>query len=89
MDAHEHVLTLGALLSACLFAACFVYGMRTTLKANNGAGQINTFLRRLAVFGTCWFLSFPLLVFTASFFAEYLRHRVVSGGTLVCQTLIT
>ena len=41
-----------------------------------------------AVHNPCRFISFPLTVFLAeAFFHHYMRHRVVSGGVMLVQTV--
>jgi len=71
----------------------FIWSLTSTLRAQaklkagqSGGDKLVVFLRRLLVFGAIWFLCFPFLVFIASWFAHYNRHRLVSGGVLLVQT---
>lgn len=68
----------------------FVYSFHVTIKfqENRGGEKLLAFLKRLRLLGGLWFLCFPLLVFVASFFAHYHRHRVVSTGMLTLQNSI-
>jgi len=52
-----------------------------------GQMQLEGFLYRLMMFGAIWFFAFPVLVSITPLFAHYLRHRVVTIGVLVIQSI--
>jgi hypothetical protein len=56
-------------------------------QSQRGGQQLTWFLRRLMLLGGTWFLAFPLVVMCASFLAHYMRHRFVTGGVLLTQSL--
>eukprot|EP01064_Diplonema_japonicum_P000353 TRINITY_DN10246_c0_g1_i1.p1 TRINITY_DN10246_c0_g1~~TRINITY_DN10246_c0_g1_i1.p1 ORF type:complete len:490 (+),score=90.58 TRINITY_DN10246_c0_g1_i1:87-1556(+) len=58
---------------------------KQTLKA--GSPILRSFLLKLLVFGSLWFVTFPLMVFIANLSAHYHRHRIVVTGVLVMQSL--
>ena len=78
-----------------LLGVFFVISLLATLRAqsklksaHSGGDKLIIFLRRLLFFGGLWFLVFPFLVFVAAgSVAHYNRHRLVSGGVLVVQTI--
>jgi hypothetical protein len=39
----------------------------------------------MQVYGTIYFVALPTLVIIAAFFAAYLRHKLVVGGSLLMQ----
>mmetsp|Transcript_12909 Transcript_12909/g.14940 ORF Transcript_12909/g.14940 Transcript_12909/m.14940 type:complete len:403 (+) Transcript_12909:2-1210(+) len=88
---HDHESTPGHILVGLRFflGIFFVYSLHVTIKhqENRGGDRLLAFLRRLMLLGGLWFLSFPLLVFIAGWFAHYLRHRIVSVGVLTLQTI--
>jgi hypothetical protein len=89
---HDHESWPGYILVfvRTLLACAFTYSMAETLsyqkKRGGRASQTLKFMKTLAVLGGLWFWVFPVLVLVASFFAHYLRHRIVGGGVLFLQT---
>ncbi|GBG28242.1 Integral membrane protein GPR180 [Hondaea fermentalgiana] len=75
------------LLQRLVLGIAFTLSIVNTIQSEEARGQIQLqgFLRSLAVFGAVWFFVFPVLVFVASIFAHYLRHRIVTGGVLIIQ----
>lgn len=73
-----------------LLGVFFSISMVRTLRHPRLKGKydLQLFLRRLLLLGSIYFLCFPLWVFIAqTMVAHYNRHRVVSGGVLLVQTL--
>ena len=64
---------------------CIVFQVGISSTQKNASGAVGRFLLQLQICGTLWFIGFPCLVFVAGYFAEYLRHRIVTGGSLACQ----
>eukprot|EP00756_Hemistasia_phaeocysticola_P066710 Hpha_TRINITY_DN9441_c0_g1::TRINITY_DN9441_c0_g1_i1::g.139296::m.139296 len=54
-------------------------------KQRGGSSQLVSFLFRLLVLGSLWFVTFPLMVALANICAHYHRHRIVAGGVLFLQ----
>lgn len=70
------------------FVLSLVYTLRVQSKLKSGGSdKLVVFLRRLLFFGGLWFLVFPLLVAIAATLPHYNRHRFVSGGVLIVQTV--
>ena len=87
---HNHETLPGKLLVMlrALLGIVFATTLHRTISRQAGlGGRVERFLRRLQLFGSVWFFSFPLLVFVAGIFAHYLRHRIVTGGVLALQTV--
>ena len=88
---HDYESTPGKLLVLLRFTLglAFVVSLHVTIRhqVKRGGDRLISFLRRLMLLGGLWFLAFPLLVFSAGFFAHYLRHRVVTGGVLLLQSV--
>jgi len=80
-----------ALVAVHLFLGVgFVFSLVATLRvqqSRGGSEKLILFLRRLLVLGALWFLIFPVLVAVASVLAHYNRHRFVSSGVLIVQTI--
>eukprot|EP00937_MAST-01D_sp_MAST-1D-sp2_P001275 g1275.t1 len=78
----------GHLLQLLRVVLCGVFwaGLRHSMKHNYN-GEVSTFLKQLLVLGTVWYLAFPVLVFVASTISPHLRHRFVTVGSIVCQTV--
>ncbi len=54
----------------------FIYGIKDTY--TKSSDKIKIFLRQLTIFGTIYFLAFPILVVVAStIIASYFRHIVI------------
>eukprot|EP00516_Mucochytrium_quahogii_P013667 CAMPEP_0203799616 /NCGR_PEP_ID=MMETSP0100_2-20121128/10014_1 /ASSEMBLY_ACC=CAM_ASM_000210 /TAXON_ID=96639 /ORGANISM=" , Strain NY0313808BC1" /LENGTH=486 /DNA_ID=CAMNT_0050705515 /DNA_START=86 /DNA_END=1543 /DNA_ORIENTATION=- len=77
------------LIQRVLVGIMFFLSLTSTIRSDEVRGQIQMegFLKRLLFFGTIWFFAFPSLVFIAGLFAHYLRHRVVTGGVLIIQSV--
>lgn len=45
------------------------------------------FIVKLGIYGSLYFICTPLVIFSACFFAQYLRHQIVSLGTLAVQSI--
>lgn len=87
---HETIAGIVLLIMRALFGILFFISIRNIVvkEKSRGAGQqFLSFLNRIMIFGTLWFLAFPLIVFVASFMAHYLRHFIVSSGVLLTQTV--
>jgi len=54
-------------------------------KQRGGSQLLVSFLFRLLVLGSLWFVTFPLMVALANICAHYHRHRIVAGGVLFLQ----
>eukprot|EP00238_Polyblepharides_amylifera_P009073 CAMPEP_0196586844 /NCGR_PEP_ID=MMETSP1081-20130531/55777_1 /TAXON_ID=36882 /ORGANISM="Pyramimonas amylifera, Strain CCMP720" /LENGTH=375 /DNA_ID=CAMNT_0041908855 /DNA_START=111 /DNA_END=1238 /DNA_ORIENTATION=- len=83
--------------------ALFLIGGLNTLKRSSGgnvasagsgsttpgaAVAVSSFMWKLLVMGSVWFLAFPVLVVCASpFFEPYNRHPVVTGGSIILQSV--
>jgi hypothetical protein len=78
-----HLLQLLRVVLCVLFWA----GLSSTMKSHTNK-DIAVFLRQLLVFGTLWYLAFPVLVvYSNSFVAPANRHMVVTVGSITCQTV--
>lgn len=64
----------------------FGYGVRSTLKYSN-EDATTSFFYRLAIFGTLWFVTFPVMVVVSSFLPSYWRHSFVTGSAIFAQSL--
>jgi hypothetical protein len=53
---------------------------------NDVGGDMKSFMRLYRTIGGVWFVCMPLFVFVAGFFAQYLRHPIITGGTLTIQS---
>jgi hypothetical protein len=86
---HDGIAGKFLLVQRLLLGTAFFWSIRGTMGSDEVKGQLQLqgFLARLTAFGTAWFFAFPLLVLVASFFAHYLRHRLVTGGVLVLQSV--
>jgi hypothetical protein len=69
-----------------VYVASIVMTIRTQ-QARGSSESLQAFLKRLLVFGSAWFLCFPVLVLCSGFFVHYQRHRVVAGGVLLTQSV--
>ena len=85
---HDHEHLPGIVLMWSRLALCALFTVSATRTINYGAGgDIMIFLRLFRTVGACWFACMPLLCFVGSFFAQYLRHPIVTGGTLIIQSV--
>ena len=69
----------------CLCILFFVLSTKT-MNENLG-GDLKSFMRLFRTIGMVWFVCMPVFVFFAEFFAEYLRHPIITGGTLTIQSV--
>eukprot|EP00241_Pyramimonas_parkeae_P001725 CAMPEP_0114252500 /NCGR_PEP_ID=MMETSP0058-20121206/15870_1 /TAXON_ID=36894 /ORGANISM="Pyramimonas parkeae, CCMP726" /LENGTH=495 /DNA_ID=CAMNT_0001366439 /DNA_START=41 /DNA_END=1528 /DNA_ORIENTATION=+ len=70
-----------------LLCALFVIGGVSTMRCAQ-MSSLKVFMVKLLLLGVVWFLSMPLLVYFVSPFLEpYNRHPVVTGGTIVLQSV--
>ena len=88
---HDHESPAGRVLVLIRFGlgAVYIASIIITIRtqqSRGGSESLVVFLKRLLVFGSTWFLCFPLLVFLSGFCVHYLRHRIVAGGVLLTQT---
>ena len=68
-------------------AAGVLFSALTTKTMNNDVGgDMKSFMRLYRTIGGVWFVCMPLFVFVAEFFAQYLRHPIITGGTLIIQS---
>ena len=49
--------------------------------------EVDRFLMRLRLHGSCWFVASPILVMMAVALPPYRRHQLVAGGTIFFQSL--
>jgi len=63
----------------------FLFGIRDTLKTSRK--KIKLFIMRFALFGTAFFLAFPVILLISSFIADYVQHKIVTIGTLTIQSI--
>lgn len=76
---------LGLIGMRLLLFVGFALGVHNLFTRESNLLQ-RAFLFRLALVGTVYFLSIPFVVGSASlFFAKYLRHQVVTIGSLTVQ----
>lgn len=71
-------------LRLCTFAF-WLYLYSETVKTS--AGEELVFYKRFKILCLIYFLSFPILVIVNIWVAPYLRHKVITIGTLVLQTV--
>ena len=64
---------------------CLVFHKGIMSTQASATDAVKGFLNELRAAGTVWFLSFPVLVFLSSLSAPYLRHRIVTGGSIASQ----
>jgi Rhodopsin-like GPCR transmembrane domain len=70
-----------------LFFMFWAYLFKGTYETS--AGDEETFYKRFGILSTIYFLAFPILVIISSVFvAPYVRHKVITLGTLIIQTTI-
>mmetsp|Transcript_13834 Transcript_13834/g.44497 ORF Transcript_13834/g.44497 Transcript_13834/m.44497 type:complete len:473 (-) Transcript_13834:106-1524(-) len=81
---HEHWPGLALLAIRLGLCALFAFALRRSLSLERQP-EVASFLRRLLVYGLCWFLCLPLLVLLAALLPPYRRHQLVAGGAIVLQ----
>jgi hypothetical protein len=82
---HEHLpgkIVMWLRVSLCVF---FIVATTNTMK-NDVGGDMISFMRLYRTIGAIWFICMPLFIFVAERFAQYLRHPIVTGGTLTIQS---
>mmetsp|Transcript_17908 Transcript_17908/g.31654 ORF Transcript_17908/g.31654 Transcript_17908/m.31654 type:complete len:480 (+) Transcript_17908:243-1682(+) len=88
---HDHESTPGKILVLIrlVLGVAFVASLHFTIKSQSqrGGDRLVAFLKQLMLLGGLWFLSFPIVVFSASLLVHYLRHRFVTTGVLLLQTV--
>lgn len=62
----------------------FLFGVRDTMKT--AREKVKLFITKFTVFGSLYFLAFPIILFISSFIAGYVQHRVITIGTLIMQS---
>eukprot|EP00039_Didymoeca_costata_P000982 m.48627 g.48627 ORF g.48627 m.48627 type:complete len:408 (-) comp10575_c0_seq2:1312-2535(-) len=82
--AHDGIAGTVMMIMQLLFNALFLYSISLTRKVV--PPRLKDFLTRLAVSGTLWFITTPCMVFTAPLFRKVLRHRLITGGTILLQS---
>jgi hypothetical protein len=79
----------GHLLQMMRVVLCVLFwaGLSSTMKSHTNK-DVAVFLRQLLVFGTLWYLAFPVLVMYCNVFvAPFNRHMVITVGSIMCQTV--
>jgi len=88
---HDHESLPGRILVMIRLALgfAFIFSLHFTIKSQEkrGGEKLVLFMRRLMTLGGLWFLSFPLIVLLAGFLKHYHRHRFVTIGVLLLQTI--
>lgn len=83
----------GYLLMLYRILLCVFFLIACSKTAKSVTGTTSVFISSLRVFGTVYFLAFPIVVFCASLFPIYQRHALVSGASILSQaaalTLLT
>eukprot|EP00232_Nephroselmis_pyriformis_P006704 CAMPEP_0182878260 /NCGR_PEP_ID=MMETSP0034_2-20130328/15246_1 /TAXON_ID=156128 /ORGANISM="Nephroselmis pyriformis, Strain CCMP717" /LENGTH=504 /DNA_ID=CAMNT_0025011139 /DNA_START=43 /DNA_END=1554 /DNA_ORIENTATION=+ len=82
---HEHWPGFALIGLRCLLCLLFLMGGHFSRQSAKSDPQVYEFLQRLHVLGCVWLLSFPVLVYVASWLPPYNRHAAVSGGSLLSQ----
>ena len=49
--------------------------------------KVKSFIVKLGIYGSIYFLIFPVILIVSLFIAPYVQHRVITIGTLAGQTL--
>ena len=86
---HDHEHTAGVIIlwfRAFLGAVFWAIIGRNISGGVNLSGEMVIFMKRFRFLGGFWLFSMPILVVIASIFAPYLRHPIVTGGTLLAQS---
>eukprot|EP00949_MAST-11_sp_MAST-11-sp1_P001667 g1667.t1 len=87
---HDLEHTPGTILMWFRFAVGCLFWWTISHNLSGGmtlSGDMALFMRRFRFAGGIWLFSMPLLCAVATIFAPYLRHPLVSGGTLVAQAI--
>lgn len=63
----------------------FMFGIRDTLKT--AREKVKMFISKFMVFGSIYFLAFPIILFISAFIASYVQHKVITIGTLLMQSI--
>ncbi len=65
----------------------FIFGMQNTRQKCRAKAR--PFINFLSVTGSLYMLSFPLLIVISQICAHYVRHKVITLGTVIAQTVAT
>lgn len=63
----------------------FLFGIRDTLNA--AREKVKIFIYKFTVFGSVYFLAFPIILFITAFIADYVQHRLITIGSLLMQSI--
>ena len=85
---HDHEHWPGRCLVAIRLGMCglFVWALSRSARVERQS-EVLSFLRKLGLFGTAWFLCLPLLVLLAMAAPPYRRHQLVAGGSVMLQAV--
>eukprot|EP01016_Furgasonia_blochmanni_P039642 TRINITY_DN4955_c0_g1_i10.p1 TRINITY_DN4955_c0_g1~~TRINITY_DN4955_c0_g1_i10.p1 ORF type:complete len:302 (+),score=110.43 TRINITY_DN4955_c0_g1_i10:653-1558(+) len=83
---HEWESGIGYGLLAIRIALCvyFLVGVDRNMMSSNG--RMKDFLVNFAFIGAIYLMAFPALMFASVFCAPYVRHRVITIGTIAMQS---
>lgn len=63
----------------------FMFGIYKTYTISRQ--NIKFFVIKIGVLGTLYFLAYPIMVFINIFVNDYVKHKVISIGGIIIQTL--
>ena len=85
---HDHEHLPGKILMWFRLGSAILFCLLSTNTMNHDlGGDMKFFMRLFRTVGCAWFACMPIFVFVAEFFAQYLRHPIITGGTLMIQSL--
>jgi len=84
---HDHETTAGQISAVIrlMMGIFFFLSIQASKKSVKGQGKVVSFLTSLGMWGTLWFVAFPVLLVVTEFFPHYYHHLLVSGGVIVLQ----
>eukprot|EP00744_Colponema_vietnamica_P007984 GILI01011426.1.p1 GENE.GILI01011426.1~~GILI01011426.1.p1 ORF type:complete len:436 (+),score=112.33 GILI01011426.1:144-1451(+) len=77
----------GLLILRLVLFAWFAQGVNITYNNEKPGSSRQTFLLTFAVLCSVWFLAFPTVLTVTAIFAPYLRHRVLTIGMFLVQSV--
>ena len=83
---HDHEHLPGKILMWLRISTCLLFVLLCTKSMKHFHGELIYFLKLFRTCGFLWFACMPIFIFISEFFAQYLRHPIITGGTLIIQS---
>ena len=81
----ETVYALALIINHLALYLSYIIGLYY-LHTKEQVDMTKDFIFKLGAYGSLYFICTPVVIFSASFFAQYLRHQIVSLGTVGVQS---